>query len=184
MKTEQENGVLTVEPVTRDTWPAFEAFFESVGKLRYCWCMAWRLTDRERRDDSATARKARMKALIFAGVPVGLLAYKDGRPVAWCSVAPRGSYHRIGGDETLENVWSIACFYVVRSHLHKGVTRTLIARAKDYARQNGAAYLEAYPVLPDSPSYTHMGYVPVFAQAGFHFVKMQGTRRHVMVCPL
>lgn len=175
---------IITKPVTKETWPDFEAFFESVGKLRYCWCMAWRLTSRERGDDSSEARKARMKALIFGGTPVGLLAYADGAPVAWCSVAPRESHHGLGGEESLQNVWSLTCFYVARGHLHQGMVGLLIEQAKVYARENGAAWLEAYPVLPDSPSYRHMGYVSAFEKAGFSFVKMQGTRRHVMLYPL
>jgi hypothetical protein len=58
--------------------------------------------------------------------------------------------------------------------------RRLIAAAVDYARQNGATVVEAYPVDPDAPSYRFMGFVPVFAEAGFVEVGRAGYRRHVM----
>jgi hypothetical protein len=69
-----------------------------------------------------------------------------------------------------------------------GITRltpyVLIEKAKAYARKNGAKYMEAYPVQRDSPSYRFMGFVKTFEKAGFTFVKMAGTRRHVMTCGL
>jgi hypothetical protein len=40
--------------------------------------------------------------------------------------------------------------------------------------------VEAYPVDEAAPSYRFMGFVPVFAAAGFTEVGRAGTRRHVM----
>lgn len=40
--------------------------------------------------------------------------------------------------------------------------------------------VEAYPVDPESPSYRFMGFVEMFADAGFREVGMAGRRRHVM----
>jgi hypothetical protein len=36
---------------------------------------------------------------------------------------------------------------------------------------------EGCPVDPDSPSYRFMGFVPVFAEAGFQEVALAGSRR-------
>ena len=57
---------------------------------------------------------------------------------------------------------------------------SLIAGAVAHARENGATVVEAYPVDPDSPSYRFMGFVPVFAAAGFTDLGRPGKRRHVM----
>jgi hypothetical protein len=65
-----------------------------------------------------------------------------------------------------------------------GPVALLIDNAKKYAMKNGARYLEAYPVGPDSPSYRFMGFVYTFEKAGFIFVKKAGTRRNVMSCKL
>ncbi len=46
--------------------------------------------------------------------------------------------------------------------------------------QTSATVIEAYPVVPDSPSYRFMGFVPVFAAAGPREVGRAGIRRHVM----
>jgi hypothetical protein len=174
-----------ITPVTPDGWASFEAFFESIGRLRYCWCMAWRLTSGERkRGDSPAIRKSLMKDRVMAGMPMGLLACAGGDPVAWCSVGPRETFQNLSGDSSLNGVWSVTCFYITAPYRRMGLVSLLIDAAKDYARQNGASFLEAYPVLPDSPSYRHMGRVSTFERAGFRFVKMAGSRRHVMVFDL
>jgi GNAT superfamily N-acetyltransferase len=86
----------------------------------------------------------------------------------------------LGGDESLKNVWSIACFYIKKEFRDQGLIDLLIEEAKKYASNKGAKYLEAYPVEPDSPSYRFMGFIKTFEKAGFAFVKKAGTRRNVM----
>jgi GNAT superfamily N-acetyltransferase len=102
--------------------------------------------------------------------------------VAWCSIAPRDTYRRLGGVEADggERVWSLACFFVIRRLRGMGITARLIEAAVDHARRRGATVIEAYPVDPDSPSYRFMGFVPSFQSAGFDEVARAGTRRHVM----
>ena len=117
------------------------------------------------------------------GVPVGILGYLDGEPVAWCSIAPRETYraglYRPSGDEP-DGVWSIACFFVPRRLRRRGIAKLLLHAAIDHARSRGATVIKAYPVDPDSPSYRFMGLVPLFEDAGLREVGTAGTRRHVM----
>lgn len=172
------------KPVDKTTWDDFETLFESKGGPSYCWCMAWRMTKEELKQNTSPNRKKFIKQRIGSGIPIGLLAYIEKNAIAWCSVAPRETYRRLGGDERVEKVWSIACFYIKREYRDKGLIDVLIEHAKKYARENGAEYVEAYPVDPDSPSYRHMGFIKTFEKAGFDFVKKAGTRRHVMTCKL
>jgi GNAT superfamily N-acetyltransferase len=171
-------------PVTRDNWGDFEAFFLSYSILRYCWCMEWRLTREELKQNDTASRKAYMRQRIMDNVPVGILAYQGGAPVAWCSVGPRESFRNLKGNESLEGVWSVTCFFVPKDRRGQGLTRALIDGAIDYARENGAQYLEGYPVERDSPSYRHMGQRSMFERAGFAFVKDAGLRRRVMTLKL
>ena len=138
---------------------------------------------KETRSDKQ-AKKAALESRVRQGVPVGILGYLDGEPVAWGSIAPRDTYRRFGGNgESVDedaNVWSLACLFVPRRFRGRGITRGLIAAAADHARANGATVVEAYPVDPDSPSYRFMGFVPVFEAAGFRETGRAGTRRHVM----
>ena len=175
---------LKVKPVDKATWKDFEALFESKGAPSYCWCMAWRMTRQELKDNNSVSRKMFIKSRISSGTPIGLLAYAEGNPVAWCSVGPRETYQRLGGDETLEKVWSVACFFIRKDYRDQGLVDFLIEQAKKYARKNGAKYLEGYPVETDSPSYRFMGFKHTFEKARFSFVQKAGTRRHVMTCKL
>jgi GNAT superfamily N-acetyltransferase len=162
-------------------WPDFERLFESRGGPKSCWCMVWRQTLEEARHTDGASRKAAMAARVAAGIPVGLLGYLDGAPVAWCSVAPRSTYRRLvsdGGSD--DGIWSLACLFVVRRLRGMGLAPVIIQAAVSHARAQGASIVEAYPVDADSPSYRFMGFVPVFERAGFQEVGREGIRRHVM----
>jgi GNAT superfamily N-acetyltransferase len=146
--------------------------------------MVWRATGAETRQTKGPERKAAMEARVRDRVPIGILGYLDDEPVAWCSIAPRPTYRRLGGPDvagqTPDSVWSLACFFAHRKLRGQGVTAQLIDAAVAHARAKGARVVEAYPVAPGSPSYGFMGYVPTFEAAGFRQVDMAGTRRHVM----
>lgn len=172
---------LTFKPVDVSNKTDFERLFESKGGPKYCWCMAWRNAENGKTVTDSARKKEAMLQKIMNGTPVGILGYLDNEPVAWCSVAPRETYKALGGDETKSNVWSLVCFFIKRTCRNEGITGRLLKEAEKYAARHGANYLEAYPVSPDAPSYRFMGFVPTFEKAGFRFVKMAGTRRHVML---
>lgn len=175
---------LSVVPVDQDRWPDLEKLFEARGGPKTCWCMIWRASGPEARKTDGPSRKRALKSRVSSGMPIGLLGYVDDEPVAWCSVAPRSTYRELGGptlgDEEEDTVWSLVCFFVLRQVRGQGVKKRLIEAAAEYAESQGATVLEAYPVRPDSPSYRFMGFVPVFAEAGFEEVGRVGKRRHVM----
>lgn len=175
---------IKIKPVSKATWKDFETLFKSKGAPSYCWCMAWRMTKDELKQNTSPNRNKFIKQRVWSDIPIGLLAYVKQEPIAWCSIAPRETYQRLGGDERLEKVWSIACFYIKREYRDIGLVNQLIEHTKNYAKKKGAKYLEAYPVEPDSPSYRFMGFVNTFDKAGFSFVKKAGTRRHVMTYKL
>ncbi len=117
-----------------------------------------------------------------AGVPVGILAYLDGEPVGWCSVAPRETYRSLGTASLVagEAVWSVVCFFVPAQYRRRGLARALLDAAVAVAAAHGADVVEAMPVDPDAPSYRFMGFRPLFLAAGFEELGRAGTRRHVM----
>lgn len=173
---------LVFREVDEDNVADFVKLFESKGAPSYCWCMAWRARGKDVQADSAE-RKRMMLARVDEGVPIGILAYLEGEPVAWCSVAPRATYRDLGGpkdDEDEDAVWSIVCFYVPRKLRKQGVGRRLLEAAVAHARSQGAKVVEAYPVDADSPSYRYMGFVTTFASEGFVEIGRAGSRRHVM----
>ncbi len=173
-----------VREVDARAWPDLERLFEARGGPKWCWCSVFRRDAAGRRPKDRAAQKALLEGMARRGVPIGLLAYHDGEPVAWCSVAPRETFAPLGGiddpGEPPGAVWSITCFYVRSAYTRQGVMRALIDDAVAYAASNGAQTVEAYPVPPDAPSYRFMGFTPVFGQAGFTEVARAGKRRIVM----
>jgi hypothetical protein len=165
---------LTFKPVTAKTVGDFEALFGAKGGPNWCWCMAFRATSADLKDAKSPARKQQMLDRINDGVPVGLVGYDEGTPVAWVSVAPKQTFQKgLGGAEVNDKVWSLTCMFINRDHRKQGLTK-----------KHKAEMLEAYPVDPDSPSYRHMGFVPAFKRQGFVAHGREGTRRHIMQLPL
>jgi GNAT superfamily N-acetyltransferase len=176
---------LVVHEVTSERWTDLERLFEAKGGPKYCWCMAWRSAPEQVKRSDGSGRKAALAARVQEGVPIGLLGYLEGQPVAWCSVAPRSTYRRLGTNATPnEGVWSNVCFFVLKPYRGAGFTKRMLAAALNHAREHGATVVEAYPVDEDSPSYRFMGFVPMFQQAGFQEIGREGSRRHVMQRPL
>ena len=178
------SDAVEVREVDAARWPDFERLFESRGGPKWCWCRMWRRDADGRMPHDRAHMKESMRQRIAGGGRVGLLAYVDGDPAAWCSVAPRATFVRVGGlelpDEDESGVWSLTCFYVRNAFRRRGLMERLIEEAARHAREHGASVLEAYPVPSDGPSYRFCGFVPVFAGHGFSEVGRAGLRRHVM----
>jgi GNAT superfamily N-acetyltransferase len=173
--------IFSFSPVTKENWNDFVELFESKGAPKHCWCMAFRLTKEELKNNIAEFRKIYIRNRIDSDTPVGIIGYKDTEPIAWCSVGPRETFSGLGGNETLEKVWSITCFYIRREYRKQNLVGSLLENALIYAKRNKAKYVEAYAVLDDSPSYRHMGFMDFYIKNGFTYTKMAGSRRHVMI---
>lgn len=171
---------LSYKPVDRRNWEDLEKLFESRGGPSYCWCMVWRKMEKGGNRSSKAEKKAALKSYVEEGTPIGLLCYNSSEPIAWCSIAPRESHRSLSGDEQLNDVWSLTCFFIKREYRKQGLTEKFIREAMKYAKDNGAMYVEAYPVDPDSPSYRFMGFKKVFEEIGFDFRHKAGKRRNVM----
>lgn len=171
-------------PVTAARWPDLETFFKANGNPNYCWCLRWRLKSSEFGKDTAAGRKQKLEKLVQANVPVGVLAYHDGKVVGWCSIAPRKTYTALERSRILqrideEPVWSVACFFVDRAFRGRGLTRKLLKAAVAYAGAQGAEWVEGYPVKPGQ-SYQFMGAPSSFARVGFHEVSVASNGRKIV----
>lgn len=165
-------GAITVRPVTADTWADFVRLFEARGAPHYCWCTVYRIASGQQLEN--TEKKAFMQALVDGGEDIGVLAYRDGAPVGWCSVAPRTSYARLARSRRMPRVtppevstWSVLCFFVPRGRRGTGVSHALLRGAVAYAREQGAEVVEGYPFDSAGISATHRGHSRVFRAAGF-----------------
>jgi GNAT superfamily N-acetyltransferase len=177
--------MLEYHPVTRERRADLARFSERHGKFRYCSCMRWRLTSAEYSRSTKEERIAKLDALVEAETPVGVLAYLDGEPIGWVSVAPRQTYGALERYRALARidsapVWSVACFFIDRHARRQGVTLGLLNAAVAYALEQGATIIEGYPVAPDARIYTYMGSPATFRKAGFVDVTPAGRARPVM----
>jgi GNAT superfamily N-acetyltransferase len=151
--------------------------------------MWWRLPRREFDAGKGEPNKAALRAIVAAGQEPGILAYDDGVPVGWCAVAPREVYPGLERSRTLKPVddrpvWSVSCFFVARSHRHRGVATQLLRAAVDFAFERGAQTVEGYPVEPRSGSmpdvFAWTGTASTFRQAGFVEVLRRSETRPIM----
>ena len=135
---------------------------------------------RDRSLGHGTPKKRAMGALVGAGREPGLLAYDDGDPVGWISVAPREEFrvltrspqYRPRDDD--DGVWSIVCITVDRPAQRQGVAADLVDAACAHAFDRGASAVEAYPHVSNGSDY--MGSVPLFERAGFVHVRDANKR--------
>ena len=166
---------IDVRPVTAERWDDLLTLFGERGAYSGCWCMWFRRTKGAWSDN-----RAMFQGLVDDGRVPGLLAYQDGQPVGWVSLAPRPEYGRIVGPPSdhepgpaASPVWSVVCFYIDGRQRGGGIATALLDAAVEHARSQGAQVLEAYPVEPEgrtrsSDAYT--GLRSMFERAGFQEV--------------
>jgi L-amino acid N-acyltransferase YncA len=172
-------------PVTPERLADLERFSAAHGKFRYCSCMRWRLASADYKRSTKETRVATLDALVEQETPVGVLAYREGDPVGWVSVAPRETYAALERFKALPRidtlpVWSVVCFYIDRNERGQGLTLGLLRAAVAYAISQGAEIVEGYPVEPGTRLYTYMGSVAIFREAGFEEVAQLTEGRPIM----
>jgi GNAT superfamily N-acetyltransferase len=182
------------KPVTTETWEDLVQLFEGHGNPGYCWCTYWRLSSKDYSEKNSGQRRETLKSRVDAGQPVGILAYLDGQPAAWCSIGPRAGHERVVRARSIKKVderpaWSITCFYISRDARGQGMMSKLLTAAVEYAAGHGAENIEAYPVEPEMGEdgqlnyrviYGYMGYVSTYEKAGFVDVTPPDSKRRVV----
>jgi GNAT superfamily N-acetyltransferase len=151
--------------------------------------MYWRLSRTQYNQQTGELNRQNLKALVDSGNVPGILAYSEGQPVGWCSIAPRDEFPTLGRSRVLkpvdgQPVWSVVCFFVLRGMRHKGLTFELLKAAAEFARSKGATIVEGYPVEPKagkSPDvFVYTGLFSAFKQAGFTEVLRRSETRPIM----
>jgi GNAT superfamily N-acetyltransferase len=175
-------------PVTPTRWKDLTTLFGPRGAYSGCWCMWFRQTNSEfERKGNAGNRRA-MNALVRGNRQPGLLAYVDGEPAGWVSVAPRDEFGRIERSNALkavddEPVWSVVCFFIDRRFRGTGLGKRLLEAATDHAASKGARIVEAYPRDPRrkiSNAEAYTGLLPMFEEAGFREVARRSRGRPIV----
>jgi len=178
---------IEVRPLSARTWNDFvELFGQDRGASGGCWCMFWRQPREEWKARTRNGNQRKIRRLVKPGNPPGLLAYRDGKPVGWVSIAPRDEFPRLNSSQNLrpvdrKKVWSVVCFYIRRGHRKSGVASALLSAAVESARQRGARIVEGYPVAGTQESGDAWTGVPsMFTKVGFKEVERRHASRPIV----
>jgi GNAT superfamily N-acetyltransferase len=167
--------ITRVVPLTADRWDDLADLFGPNGADAGCWCMFFRLSNRDWEWAGGDGRREQLHARAGDDPAPGLLAYDGDEAVGWVGLGPRMSFERLVRSRNyppLDDlpVWSVVCFFVRRTARSKGVTTALLDAAVEYAREHGAAGAEANAVAPGGkmpPANLYHGTVSTFERAGF-----------------
>lgn len=179
----------TFKTLTPAQWQAFERLFGKNGACGGCWCMLWRLTNKQFTAQKGEGNRAAMKKLVIGGIVPGLLAFDGPEPVGWCALAPRPDYPALARSRVMKPVddqpcWSVSCLFVRRDYRKRGVATFLLNAAVKHAAKQGAQILEGYPVEPRQkdipPAFAWTGIPKAFEQAGFSEVARRSETRPIM----
>lgn len=181
--TEQAAGQLVIRRLTPKLMDDLGTVFRGSWG-RGCWCMHPRLTDAQVRalpgegSESQRRREAMTKLARRRRAP-GLVAFEGAQPVGWIAVAPRGELARVDGSRATPRldeveVWVIPCVTVAKPARGRGIARAMIRAAVDYAFEQGAPAVEAYPragTARTGDDNAYYGTEPLFRSAGFQVVR-------------
>jgi GNAT superfamily N-acetyltransferase len=183
---------IQVRPASADTWPDVERVMRTPGDPEKCWCLIFRVPREDWDARPVELNRDEMRALVEAGRRPGLVAYDDGVPVGWCSVAPLTDYVRLASSSYIAEArpkgddptgrWAVVCFVAVPSARGAGLVETMLAAAVEHARSNGATGLEAIPLDVDNAEHVtadelYGGTLSAFEQAGFERLAQLGPER-------
>ena len=172
--------------LTRDTWPSLVELFGANKTVGGCWCAWFMRTGPELDADWGEGNKGFLYEKVRAGEPLGVLALDGERPLGWVAVAPRATYPRLArsavtASDAGPGTWSVTCFFVHRDARRRGLARTLVGAAVDFARDRGARTVEGHPVDTGGRRSVsgdlYHGTLDMFLSEGFSLVERRGRRR-------
>jgi GNAT superfamily N-acetyltransferase len=191
---------ISVVPANQASWDDLQTVFGDRGEPPGCQCQWFKIPSAQWRSVSVDERGKRLREQTGCSDPEavstsGLVAYLDGEPVGWCAVEPRTAYPRLLSgrvpwtgrteDKTDDGVWAVTCFVTRTGFRRRGVSRTLVRAAVDFARERGARAIEGYPLIIKSGEEfswgeLYVGSRSIFSDAGFTEVSRPTHRRVVM----
>jgi GNAT superfamily N-acetyltransferase len=181
---------ITIQELAADNWNDLEILFGNKGACGGCWCMTWRLPNKQYQQYKGTGNKKLFHKLVQDGESLGVIGYHSGKPVAWCSVSPAHTLFqqkpsRILSKTSFPGKWSIVCIYLSPNYRNKGVSTIMIKAATRYAFSKGAETVEAYPVIPKNGKmpdvFAWTGIWKSYEKAGFKIVAQPSTGKYIMV---
>lgn len=178
---EKQPLVLTVKPLSPETWPDFEALFAKHRGVRGgCWCVYYLCKSTEYQRMGAEGRREFHKALALSGRAQGLIAYEGETPVGWCQFGPpevlcqydRGrTYPKLAISPEDRPQWRISCLFTDKHRRSRGIAIHTLHEALAEIARRGGGVVEAFPM--DSPKIKHnvfSGSLDMYLREGFEVV--------------
>jgi GNAT superfamily N-acetyltransferase len=184
-----KEGSWEFHALTPKRWADFEELLGPHGATGGCWCMWWRLTNKEFETQKGERNRRAMKAIVNSGRITGILAYHEGHAVGWCSVAPREEFPRLERSRLLkpvdsQSVWSVVCFFVAREYRRRGVAQRLLRAAVEYVKKQGGRIVEGYAVEPKAGKmpdlFAYHGPASLYKGVGFKEAARRSEIRPIM----
>lgn len=184
-----DESKLTSKILSEQTWKDLEILFGEKGACGGCWCMHPRLSGGIYNENKGEGNKKLFHQLVNKQEPLGILVYDGKLPIAWCSISPKPTLmlmknSRIMNMTPREDTWSIVCLFIKKEYRKKHLSSFVISKAVEYAFQNGAQLVEAYPLvskkdkIPDAFAWT--GIWKSYKNAGFKKIKQVSETKLIM----
>lgn len=178
------------KPLAADTWPDFAGLAEDHhGVWDGCWCLGFHEEGRPH-VHTPQERRALKEARVREGRAHAALVFDGARCVGWCQFGPTEELPRIkhlkAYREGLRELpdWRITCFFVGRTHRHRGVAEVALSGALEEIAGLGGGTVESYPEDTTdrkvSGSFLHNGTVAMFERHGFLRNRRIGKHRWVV----
>lgn len=182
--------MFATRPLDASTWPDFAALAKAHhGVWAGCWCLGFH---EEGRNGSHTPeqRRALKETRIREGRAHAALVFDASACVGWCQFGSAEELPRIKHQkayrEGLRELpdWRITCFFVGRTHRHRGVADAALAGALEQIAQLGGGIVESYPEDTSdrkvSGSFLNNGTLAMFERHKFTRSRQIGKHRWVV----
>ncbi|BCJ32911.1 GNAT family acetyltransferase [Actinocatenispora thailandica] len=179
-------GDVRFRALSAATLPDLVTLFAPDRECAGCWCQFFVLPGSEFSAGWGAANRARLAAQVEAETePLGLLAYRDDRPVGWCATGPRSRYRRLARSPVLRGVPDVGallvpCFFVAADARGDGVVDALLAEVLARAGDRPVEGIPRAAADRLRPADAYLGTESLFARHGFTVLARPLPTRVVM----